>query len=123
MRLQLCDGLHAARLTDSSSSPLVGKQPRRSWPAAAAACAMTKLAILQWWVLFNCSSTLHPTCIVMFVCCQFAHDVPLTDGQPAPPAPRRRSCVSRLCASSPNRCHALPPKHSSRRRPSVLGTH
>lgn len=39
--------------------------------------------------MFNCSSTLHQTCIVVFVCCQFAHDVALTGGQRAPPAPRK----------------------------------
>jgi len=54
---------------------------------------MTKLAILRWWILFNCSSTRRLTCIVMFVCCQFAKEVALTGGSQPRQLARSSSCA------------------------------
>ena len=82
------------------------------------------IGILRWWTLINCSSTLHQTGIVMSVSCQFAHNVPMTGGQPDPASSQERARASRMACvviASPTEFHALQPKHSSRRRPRVLG--
>lgn len=69
---------------------MASKQTAPLAESSSKACAMTKLAILRWWILFNCSSTRRLTCIVMFVRCQFAEDVALTGGSQPRQLARRK---------------------------------
>jgi hypothetical protein len=70
----------------------------RSMCSCSTAARNDEIDYPRTWILFNCSSTSNPTCIVIFVCRQFAHGVALAS--PASSQEKVLVHVTWPCASS-----------------------